>query len=356
MYPKKNCRSFLLFSFFNNQAVSMSDVIYLIGAGASFGERGRNQRTGNIEPGMIVRGLPIVNQLGPAIDWYCGTVKTGIGFSESFSDYKSILRDLRWLEEKCQTYPTIDTYAKKLAVTGNHVDLTRLKNALTSFFALIQDHKKRDLRYDGFIASIIQDDGSLPNNVSILSWNYDYQLEFVLQDFSSKKGGFQYVWENQGITCKGLGSHFDISRFNCVKLNGTAMFSRNSVLIDPANYSLAQIEDWCKNDFDTVKSNISFAWEKDDHFIDSILPLVKNAKVLVVIGYSFPYVNRTIDRKIIQNMESLREVFIQDSSANDVKQSFETLLSDNQRRGYSQRLIQIHPRPSVSQFIIPNIL
>lgn len=84
--------------------------------------------------------------------------------------------------------------------------------------------------------------------------------------------------------------------------------------------------------------------------------MVKDAKTLVVIGYSFPYVNRAVDRKLAQSMEALRNVYIQDMAASDVKQSFETLLSENQQKGISQKLIRIHPRTSVSQFIIPNEL
>ena len=123
---------------------------------------------------------------------------------------------------------------------------------------LIQSHEKRDLRYDGLVASIIQDDGSLPKNVSILSWNYDYQIEYVLQDFSPVKSSILHVWQNQGVTCKGFRSFIDNSRFNCVKLNGTAMFSFTSgnELIDPNIYDLPTIEKWYSDDFDRYKSSI----------------------------------------------------------------------------------------------------
>ena len=337
----------------------MSQVLYLIGAGASYGQRGKN-KMGEILPGYIERGLPVVNQLEAAIEWYCKKLRqTGPeGTPRDKSDYPNLYGELKWLKEKCQTYPTIDTYAKKLTVTGDWRELHRLKRALSSFFVLIQSHQKRDLRYDGFIASIIQDDGSLPNNISVLSWNYDYQMEYVLQDFSPITTDILHIWQNQGITCKGFGSFIDNSRFNCVKLNGTAMFSiiQGNKLIDPSSYDPSRIEKWYEEDFRSWKSNISFAWEKDDSFVDSVLPLVKDAKVLVVIGYSFPFVNRAVDRKLIQNMDALKTVYIQDTAANDVKQSFETLLSENQRKGLTQRLLQIHPRTSVSQFIIPNEL
>lgn len=338
----------------------MSKVVYLIGAGASYGQRGKNRETGEEMPGDIVRGLPIVSQLEPAIDNLCKRIRK-IGPEGSKLDdsaYPKLYKELKWLKEKCQTYPTIDTYAKKLTVTGDVIELTRLKNALSSFFVLIQQFEKRDLRYDGFVASLIQDDGSFPTDVTVLSWNYDYQLEYVLQDFSPFKSSIAQIWQKRGISCKGISSVIDNSRFNCIKLNGTAMFSQspNNQLIGPSVYNYDILEEWYSHDFDHCKSNISFAWEKDDQFIDDIIPLVTDTHVLVVIGYSFPYVNRAVDRKLIQSMVALKTVYIQDTAADDVQQSFETLLTQKQREGLSPKSSHIYTRKSVNQFIIPTEL
>lgn len=335
----------------------MSEVIYLIGAGASYGKRRINNKTGEEIPGEIERGLPIVNQLEPAIDFFCRNI--GPYNSDSYYDaeYPNLYRELTWLRDLCKTYPTIDTYAKKLFVTGDKRGLSRLKKALSAFFVLIQSHEKRDLRYDGFIASIIGDDGSLPNQISILSWNYDYQIEFVLQDFSPIKIELLQVWQKQGITCKGFNSSINNTTFNCVKLNGTAMFSNSDgELIDPLFYDNDRIEKCYSYGNDSWRSNISFAWEKDESFIDSVLPLIMDTKVLVIIGYSFPYVNRAIDRKLVQNMNALRTVYIQDKAALDVKQSFETLLSNTQQRLINNNKMHIYPITSVAQFMIPNEL
>ena len=242
-------------------------------------------------------------------------------------------------------------------VTGQVEELNRLKNALSSFFVLIQSHEKRDLRYDGLVAAIIQDDGSLPNSVSVFSWNYDYQLEYVLRDFSSEQIGFGDIWQKNKITCKGFKPNVDINTFNCVKLNGTAMFSTSDgELLSPDTCDESTIEGWYENGFQNRKSCISFAWEKNDIFLHDVLPLAKKAKTLVVIGYSFPYVNRLIDRTLIQSMDELQNVYIQDIAANDVMQSFETLFSGTQQIRVSQRTIHIHPITSVSQFIIPHEL
>ena len=337
----------------------MSEVVYLLGAGASYGVR-EIDKTGGVMPGHIIRGLPTVNQLEAAIDWYCKRISDHGSYGQPLdrSKYHNLYNELKWLKEMCQSYPTIDTYAKQLTVTNKSNELTRLKNALSSFFVLIQDHKKRDLRYDGFVASIIQDDGTMPKTISILSWNYDYQMEYVLRDFSESKKELLQFWKDKGVACKGFDLPIDCSKFNCVKLNGTAMFStiKGNDLIDPAYCDLERIEKCYKDDFMSWKSNISFAWEKDEKFIDSVLPLVKKAESLVIIGYSFPYVNRAIDKKIIQNMSNLRNVYIQDLAATDVKQSFETLLSYDQQQDLLRTELKIYPRTSVNQFIIPNEL
>ena len=57
----------------------MSEVVYLIGAGASYGQRGINRETGEIIPGKIERGLPVVNQLESAIDWSYSPYKISVG-------------------------------------------------------------------------------------------------------------------------------------------------------------------------------------------------------------------------------------------------------------------------------------
>jgi len=284
--------------------------------------------------------------------------KRGLSDKPEWStDYPRLYEELRWLREKCKTYPTIDTFAKKLAVTKKYPELYRLKNVLSVFFSLIQSHEKRDLRYDGLVASIINDDETLPDTISILSWNYDSQLEYVLRDFSSRKSNLSTIWKEKSITCKGFEPNIDYSHFNCVKLNGTAIFSSiRGDLLELNDNDLKTIEEWCSTDFESVKSNISFAWEKDEQFIDNILPLVKDARTLIVIGYSFPYVNRAVDKRLIQSMTMLQNVYIQDKAALDVKQSFETLLSPFQQTQIIQRSLKIHPRTSVAQFIIPNEL
>lgn len=338
----------------------MSKIVYLIGAGASYGERNKD-KSGNIIHGSIKRGLPVVNELERSIDDVCNRIVERDDVSRdplSIDFQKIVYKELRWLQEQCKRYPTIDTYAKQLSVTQHSRELDRLKNALSIFFILAQSHDTRDLRYDGFIASIIDDICELPSSISILSWNYDYQMEYVLQDFSLQKSDLLHIWQSRNITCKGCQSHIDKSKFNLIKLNGSALFSiaRNHELIDPNRLDIDTLEKHFSKEDGSWYSNISFAWEKDKNLTNSIIPIIEDATVLVVIGYSFPYVNRSIDRELFQNMNCLEHIYIQDAHSSDVKQSLEATLSEYQLVQIARRELVISLRESTSQFIIPNEL
>ena len=76
--------------------------------------------------------------------------------------------------------------------------------------------------------------------------------------------------------------------------------------------------------------------------------------MLVVIGYSFPYFNREVDRTIVQNMKNLEKVYIQDPYCEDVKESFEAVLSVEQLGKVENGQIKIVPKKNTKQFVIPN--
>ena len=132
----------------------MSKVTYLLGAGASYGERDEKQQ--------ILRGLPIVSELANALMSYI-PLFNGLHALKSFSDLGITSEEAAKLKEVldkliriCKSYPTIDTYAKQLYITKrseekmlniNGEDSYRtLKRLLSAAFLLLQDEDKRDLR------------------------------------------------------------------------------------------------------------------------------------------------------------------------------------------------------------------
>ena len=67
-------------------------------------------------------------------------------------------------------------------------------------------------------------------------------------------------------------------------------------------------------------NDLTFAWEAGDRqsiTIERAKKVVAETEELVIIGYSFPYVNRVIDKDLIGSMLSLKNVFIQDPYINE---------------------------------------
>ena len=78
-----------------------------------------------------------------------------------------------------------------------------------------------------------------------------------------------------------------------------------------------------------LRSAISFAWEDQGispYVINEAISKTSDATILVVIGYSFPFFNRIVDRKILK-MPQLRKIYFQAPSEgmNSVAQSFKSI-------------------------------
>ena len=63
----------------------------------------------------------------------------------------------------------------------------------------------------------------------------------------------------------------------------------------------------------TGKSDIRYAWEdKTNSLLDNLNDLdIVDIDQLIVIGYSFPYFNKDIDKKILSQMQNLKKIFLQ---------------------------------------------
>ena len=73
-------------------------------------------------------------------------------------------------------------------------------------------------------------------------------------------------------------------------------------------------------------NRLSYAWEKDgfEKMKDDIVKRVGNTEELVIIGYSFPYVNNNIDT-FIKNIRRLQKVIIQDPNPEEIKERIHTM-------------------------------
>lgn len=92
---------------------------------------------------------------------------------------------LNWLHEGSRNHTSVDTFAKKLFIRSQP-ELKGFKIGLSLFFIYEQVRRGRDIRYDAFFASILNDSPKLPDLIRIISWNYDYQLEFAYSEYSGQ--------------------------------------------------------------------------------------------------------------------------------------------------------------------------
>ena len=357
----------------------MSRVTYILGAGASYGERKKDDHGEIIE---FTRGLPVVNEFELALQLLKqGDNRSGVVFSAeeaskhglTTEQYKIVQKYLSLLEDACSSYPTIDTLAKQLYVTKlpfiiqgkDFVQYKDLKRFIAAALLMMQDERKRDLRYDGFIASLIDSNRNFPP-MTILSWNYDVQFEMAYSGYFTEYRYIPNLWKELNVFNKMYPTDFDVTKpFAMLKLNGTALFTDSSLETWKADGKQVERITDCfygggnekpfQYGHKYLTSGIhepllSYAWEEQNRTkLESIIEQrTFDTRELVVIGYSFPYVNNEMDTFIIQNMSKLEKVVVQDKNFEDIKERIEGILEP------TRRTVKIVPKNSLQQFYIPN--
>lgn len=309
-------------------ATSKYKVTYLLGAGASANALPLIKKTDKL-PSLADAILELSKKVESEV--YRGT------FTQSaLKDYAN---DLKWLGENSKRYVTPDTFAKYLYLT-NKTDFKRLKNTLSLYFTLEQLHnQKTEERVLPFITSVLQYPVVFPSNIKILSWNYDIQFQLASDTFDKEQ--FNY---SGGVTShhstminyfKPIGrdqySETDISNMSFIQLNGVAGYMKyeSNGFIDRIGFNKthSEIGDWIV-DFnkkkETSNSMLKFAWESHwgdgettnfDDVVNVSKQVIKDSHILVVIGYSFPFFNRKIDKAIFDELlrsENFTKVYFQD--------------------------------------------
>jgi len=278
------------------------------------------------------------------------------------------LNDYNFILIESQRHQSIDTYAKKLYITADFENLKKLKSILSIYFTLIQSRKNSDERYDSFFASILEESQNVfPKNLKILSWNYDYQFEKAYSIYFND-ARLSAIATNLKIYSKNTRlSYVDNENFGIFKLNGTAAFildknentlyhaieninnEYNVKLIRTvlANYASLHHLDKTKNN---LISTISFAWEDYNNgkfIVNKAIEFTVNTHILVVIGYSFPFFNRKVDRDILRAMRQLKRVYFQAPDAEEIRERFLAIRNDIPKE-------DLLIRTDLKQFVFPN--
>jgi hypothetical protein len=374
----------------------MSKVVYIIGAGASYGKREKDS-SGKDIPGKITEGLPTVEEMSIRLrkvkelfEQYTFnkddiTENEGTNNSLTCRNRRQLLvDDLVWLIENSEKHATIDTFAKKLFLTGKTKEYTKLKRLLSVYFKVEQLITPPDSRYDSFLASVLRSNSygklRISEDISILTWNYDSQFEIAYLEYLSDG---LYKENVEFPSDLGIDIHSNVSDFvkpfsrhdngerQIFKLNGSAAFHTEYSM---AHYYLnhhGQLDDgmiraileiyaapYYKNG-ESKLSMMNFAWDLENeydaktNYKTRIESAICDAISLVVIGYRFPYFNRETDAFILSKMKNLEHIYIQDPHAGDIKESLINLLRKIDS-GFSKDKILL--QTNVEQFFLPSEL
>lgn len=342
----------------------MSETIYYLGAGASVGKRDNN--------GDILEGIPVVSEIPERFDAFRETISKeavpegDINFWDLFrtNSYsvqqakQRLLKDIDDLIIGIKEHATIDTFARKLYLTQNLTEFEILKDVLCVYFLWEQIEHKPDNRYDTFLANVLEMANlNLPHDISILSWNYDSQIEQAYRAYGKGKGLIVYE-KNTERRWPNLTEYGRI-----IKLNGRASLDDSPIIHAILNdnrlpLALQLIIIYSHIHIDTsemgfqFKNHLSFAWEDakyKDNWLGTISNTIKDTKQVVVIGYSFPFFNRDLDRLIFGNMPKLQRVYIQDKNTKAVMQAINAVLP-------ATLSVETIPIDDCGQFFLPGEL
>jgi hypothetical protein len=341
----------------------MRQITYLLGAGASY------------------QCLPVVDEMhdriGAAMGWFIAQFnKAYPSFSQNgeifrpkeYEKLDKINSDLAWLMNICNTKKnfSVDTFARKLKMSGKIDEYEKLKNILSFYFIIEQKRNLPDVRYDNFWASILKSKLEFPDNIKIISWNYDFQLELTYQGFLGTDS-LQTARKTLNVSSLESFSFGEPDCFGIFKLNGSATFSSESVKkpnywVD--NFNDIEIDEFIKSVIESyerlqnnsmisnISNHLSFAWEHQDKepFYAHLKKAIGDTEILVVIGYSFPFFNRDIDKLILKDFmgDRLRKVYFQAPDAEDLRERFLAINNDES--------IQLVLRKDIKQFTLPNEL
>jgi len=274
-----------------------------------------------------------------------------------------LIEDMKWLLEQSSRHASIDTFAKKLYLTRKNEELLRLKNAFSCYLILEQAKPKTDSRYDVFYASILKTTSfSFPKNINVVSWNYDFQFEKAYSEYSNS----DELYHNQSslnVITEFYEFTPDIGGFCILKLNSTTNIwqQHNSSHVQyikdvPVGLDINLIDQvvesysFVKFNPQGYRSTLSFAWEGQSFNNRDLLSIAKKAieksNVLVIVGYSFPYFNREIDKDIINAMPNLKKVYYQSPDSIKLIDKLIALRDDLRNK--------IDPIIETEQFYIPN--
>lgn len=286
-------------------------ITYLFGAGASIGN-------GKLLSDDKPTGIPIVEKFNEDIDIFLNKIKdVNIDDRDQFEHMKARFSGV--YSEFSHMY-SFDTFAKSLQEKGDIQKLKDLKLLLKAYLLYRQEVCKSDPRYDLLFATLINN-GILPNHVNFLSWNYDTQVEKSLTRFAGNgHNGFKQFID---LGFKPQNSVMS----NLLKLNGSISvrkdYTKNHHCIEPLTDNFSEtilpiceeiVTLYSSEERDYLYPKMYFSWESKERF-NEVLEYSKlvasSTDILIVIGYSFPTLNRREDKLILNQLPPSAQIYVQ---------------------------------------------
>lgn len=306
-------------------------ITYLLGAGAS------------------AFAVPTIKHFQLLLEKFRLEILTKLQKFEVTEIEKQLIDDKLKLIDEISLFATVDTWARKLFLSKDP-NYKHVKELISLFLIysqfgcldpigqLLNDQKKLsqsglnnltdiektqielmfqrslDPRYDLFIGSILKHDPAndklqFPDNINIISWNYDSQFETSYKTFSYS----DILRENN-------------EKVEVLKLNGTANFNvvtdktktENAFYfhnnIEKNRNYLSKILKTLVERFDdniNVENQLKFAWEMENGTIEKASATITNTDILVIIGYTFPSFNQEIERVIFNSPKKIQKIYFQ---------------------------------------------
>ncbi len=326
-------------------------VAYFLGAGASVG------------------ALPVVNEFSDGILEVIKELSSRSKIADPSTQrrFNEVTHDLTLLQTGCRKHHSVDTYARSFWLKRQDEHYNAVKWQICLFFDLRHYFfpKRRELRYDSLLSSIMDRGVRFPKNVSVVSWNYDYEIEKAYLPYTNYRA-LEDCYKDLSFFHKGVQRRSSRKPLPVVKVNGTAGFldGRKMRLGLGCNAEMEQSKD--ANPTGLIKilnsylmnkvskqSTISFAWEMTKRSHKSIIAQAKQkleeADTIVIIGYSFPTFNKEVDKELFSGLAHGRKTFVLQDMPNvlgDRKTQLERLIG-------TRDIEDIRTDSNVSQFHIP---
>lgn len=286
------------------------NITYFLGAGAS------------------VNIIPLANEMGARMESFCSKLKDWAEKNKLTSPLEKYIGKIESLLEEVNNSTSFDDCVKMFSINNeqpkNRDNLKVAKCFLNAYLLFEQTRNPRarfDKRYRTFINSVIDPTTKLmPKNLSIITWNYDLQLEICYEDYAD-----EYDIEKLQKKLRIFPSKNSPSDPKIMKLNGTAGLFLDKKALTPVSIPNMHFnnDEMFSYIADNITANLggnfsnpllSFAWESTD-LVNRVREfarlVIEQTEIMVIIGYSFPDLNQDIDKNLFSKVPRLERIYYQ---------------------------------------------